>query len=186
MITKTDLEKLDSKVPKIRYGFAKELLKICSQNPEQLYEHFDYWVELMASNNNILKWTAIDIIGYLSAVDKENKIDNKIKDLIQFLHSGVLITCNHSIFALGLISQNKPEYKDKIIKELLAISQDEFATSECKNIAIGKVLETIKPFVADIKTDKYVREFIENATKSERNSTKKKAEQLLKKIEKQI
>lgn len=183
MITKTDLEKLNSKNPKIKYGFAKELLKTGSEKPEQLYEHFDYWAELMTSDNNILKWTAIDIIGYLSAVDKDNRIDGLMTDLIKFLHGGVLITCNHSIFALGLISKNKPYLKEIIIKELIATSQDKFETRECKNIATGKVLEAIKPFAPDIKNNKSVMTFIENATKSERNSTKKKAEQLLKIID---
>ena len=107
MITKTDLDKLNSQNSKIKYGFAKELLKIGSEKPEQLYEHFDYWAELMTSDNNILKWTAIDIMGYLSAVDKDNRIDSLMTDLIKLLHGGVLITCNHSIFALGLIAQNK-------------------------------------------------------------------------------
>ena len=71
MITKTDLDKLNSQNSKIKYGFAKELLKIGSEKPEQLYEHFDYWAELMTSDNNILKWTAIDIMGYLSGRYRE-------------------------------------------------------------------------------------------------------------------
>ncbi len=182
MITKTDLEKLNSQNPKIKYGFAKELLKIGSDNPELLYEHFDYWVELLASDNSILKWTAIDIIGYLSAVDKDNRIESLMPDLIKKLHGGVLITCNHAIFALGLIYQNKPNLKNAIIKELISIFGDKFETNECKNIAIGKVLEAIKPFVSEIKDNESVISFIENATKSDRNATKKKAEQLLKKI----
>ncbi len=185
MITKADLDKLNSKDPKIKYGFAKELLKIGSEDPEQLYEHLDYWAELMTSDNNILKWTAIDLIGYLSTVDKDNRIDSLIPDLLKHLHGGILITCNHSIFALGLICQNKPNFKEKILEELISISKDNFETDECKNIATGKVLEAIKPFVADIKNNKSVITFIENAAKSERNATKKRAEQLLKKIEKQ-
>jgi len=184
MITKADLDKLNSKDPKIKYGFAKELLKISSENPEQLYEYFDYWAKLMTSDNNILKWTAIDLIGYLAAVDKDNRIDSLIPDLLKHLHGGVLITSNHSIFALGLIYQNKPNFREKILEELISISKDNFETDECKNIATGKVLETIKPFVADIKNNKSVITFVENATKSDRNATRKRAEQLLKKISK--
>ena len=182
MITKTDLEKLRSKDPKIKYGFAKELLKIGAGTPDSLYEHFAYWDELTTSDNNVLKWTAIDIIGYLSAIDEEHKVDNKIDDLLKLLHSGVLITCNHAIFALGLIAQNRPEFKKTIINELIAISNDEFGIDECKNIATGKVLEAFKPFISEIKNNVSVVEFIENATNSTRNSTKKKAVQLLKKI----
>lgn len=184
MMTKSDLEKLESKDPKVKYGFAKKLLEIGADNPELLYEHFDYWSELMMGTNNILKWTAIDIIGYLSATDKDFKVDGKIDELFELLHGGALITCNHAIFALGLIAKNKPQYFKSIIKELVAISHDKFETEECKNIATGKVLDTFKPFIAGINDDPAVIGFIEKATKSTRNSTKKKAELLLKKIEK--
>jgi hypothetical protein len=67
-----DLERLNSKDPRIKYGFAKELLEIGANNPELLYDHMDYWTKMLASENKILKWTAIDIIGYLSAADKES------------------------------------------------------------------------------------------------------------------
>lgn len=108
MITKRDLEKLNSQDPKIKYGYAKELVKIGAENPELLYEHFDYWVELLSSDNNILKWTAIDIIGYLSVADKDNRIEELMPDLFNLLHGDVLITCNHATFALGLIYQTNP------------------------------------------------------------------------------
>lgn len=139
---------------------------------------------MLKSDNNIFKWTAIDIIGYLSTVDKDNKTDKKINDLIGLLHGGKLITCNHAIFALGLIAQNKSNHRTKIIKELLAISKDKFETDECKNIATGKVLDTFKSFLIDIKDDMAAIDFIHNATKCRRNSTKKKADQLLQRIEK--
>ena len=68
--------------------------------------------------------------------------------------------------------------------ELIAISKDTFDTEECKNIATGKVLDAFKPFISEIKDNTGIMEFIENAAKNTRNSTKKRAEQLLKKIEK--
>jgi hypothetical protein len=140
MITKSDLDKLNAKDPKLKYGFAKELLKIALEKPEQLYPHLDVWTNLMTGDNSILKWTAIDIIGYLSAVDSENRVEALIPDLIKHLHGSVLITANHAIFALGLIAQHKPAFKEKIISELKAISHDQFQTEECKKIATGKVI----------------------------------------------
>lgn len=100
------------------------------------------------------------------------------------IENGKMIYNQYGTIALGLIAQHKPKFKEKIINELIAISKDKFETNECENIATGKVLEAIKPFVSDIKNNKSVITFIENATKAERNSTKKRAEQLLKKIEK--
>jgi len=179
-----DFERLNSKNPKIKYGFTKELLKIAAINPEKLYDYFDQWNEMLLSDNNIIKWTAIDIIGYISSVDDDNKTDEKISDLFGFLHSGKLITCNHAIFALGLIAQNKPIYQAKIIEELLRIRDDRFDTGECKAIAVGKVLESFKVFIMDIKNDEAVLDFIQKATESQRNATMKKAFKLLQRIDK--
>jgi len=183
MKTKTlDLDKLSSNDPKVKYGFAKELLKIGADTPVLLYDHLDYWTKMLMSDNNILKWTAIDIIGYLSTVDKENKIDKLINDLLFYLHGGHLITCNHAIFALGLIAQNKPDHRSGLIQELLAISKDTFDTEECKNIATGKVLATLNNFMDDIKKNKEAIDFINQAKKCNRNATVKKADLLLKKL----
>lgn len=177
-----DLDRLNSKDPKIKYGFAKELLKIGAHTPRLLYNHLEYWEELLKSSNNILKWTAVDIIGYLSSVDIENKTDRLIPSLLRFLHGGNLITCNHAIFALGLIAKNKPGLRPMIINEILSISNDTFDTEECKNIATGKVLETLKSLLDNIRNDKDVIAFIEQAKANRRNATRKKADTLLKKI----
>ena len=186
MITSSDFEKLNSKDPKIKYGFTKELIKTGAESPALLYGLFNHLTPLLKNQNNIIKWTGIDLIGYLSAIDRDKKTDKYIPALIKFLHEGRLITCNHSIFALGLIAKNKPVHKSKIIRELLLITNDTFETSECKNIATGKVLETLKHFIEDIKEDKAVINFIKKATSNRRNSTKKKAGQLLNKIKKSV
>jgi len=187
LIPEIDLKKLYSKDPKIKYGFVKELLKMGKESPELLYDYMNEWRKLLKSENNILKWTAIDIIGYVSAVDKDNK-DNKvkarIKDLLVFLHGGNLISCNHAIFSLGLIAQNKPEYQKKIIKEFLLISEDKFDSPECQNIAIGKVVLEFQNIIDLIKENKKVLRFIRQAQQNTRNATKKKADKLMKKIEK--
>lgn len=184
MTSRFDFNKLKSTDPKIKYGFAKELLKIGAESPQQLYTHIDYLLTLLDEKNNILKWTGIDLMGYLSSVDQGNKIDGCIQPLIKLLHGGHLITCNHATFALGLIAQNKPQFKNQIFKELLLVDQGVFDTTECKNIAIGKVLEVLKSLISDIINNKVAIDFINRATKNSRNSTKKKAILLLDKIKK--
>jgi hypothetical protein len=183
MVMTLDFDQLYSKDPRVKYGFTKELLNIAANNPELLYNHFEHFQKMLNSDNNIIKWTAIDIIGYLSVVDVDNKTDNKISDLIILLHGGKLITCNHAIFALGLIAQNKKKHRIRILKELIEVSNDTFETGECKNIATGKVLDVFKSFPGEVSNDKAAIEFIVNATNNLRNSTKKKATQILLKLE---
>ncbi|NOY36549.1 MAG: hypothetical protein GXO83_03145 [Chlorobi bacterium] len=179
-----DLDKLKSKDPKVKYGFAKELLKTGADNPGLLYDNFDDWIKMMTGDNNVLKWTAIDIIGYLSAVDKDNKTDGKIKDIIELLHGGNLITSNHAVFALGLIAKNKPGKRKEIIKELLLVSKDKFDNQDCHDIVTGKVLETLKKFLNDIRDDQDVLNFIKQAERCRRPATRKKAVYLRNKIKK--
>ena len=184
MVMTLDFDQLTSKDPRIKYGFTKELLNIAANNPELLYDHFEHFQKMLRSENNIIKWTAIDIIGYLSAVDVDNKIDNKINDLIRFFHGGKLITCNHAIFALGLIAKSKKKHRRKILRELIEVSNDTFETEECKNIATGKVLDVFKSFPDEVRNNEAAVEFILKATNNLRNSTKKKATQILLKLEK--
>lgn len=177
-----DFGKLTSKDPKIKYGFTKELLQIAASDPAMLSNFHDQWDKMLKSENNIFKWTAIDIIGYLSTVDKTDKTDKKIGDIIKFLHCGNMITANHAIFALGIIAQNKPDFRKKIINELIIISEDRFETDECKNIATGKVIEALNPFLKEIEKNDAVISFLREAEGNSRNATRKKAETLLKKI----
>lgn len=67
---------------------------------------------------------------------------------------------------------------------MLLVDQGLFDTNECKNIAIGKVLEVLKSFISDIMNNKEAIDFINRATKNSRNATKKKAILLLNKIKK--
>jgi hypothetical protein len=185
MKTKTlDLDKLNSKDPKIKYGFAKELIKIGKSDPKILYDYFDFWTDLINCDQNIIKWTAIDILGYISTVDIADQLPGQIENLYKILHSGNLISCNHAVFALGLIAKNNPTQRAGIIKELVTISLDNFETEECRAIATGKVIETIKDFTREIVNNQDVLEFIKKAQFSQRNATKKKAESLMIKLAK--
>jgi hypothetical protein len=166
MKTKTlDLDKLDSKDPKIKYGFAKELIKIGKSDPKLLYDYFDFWASLITS-------------------DRDDRLPGQIENLFKILHSGNLITCNHAVFALGLLAKNIPTQRTRIIKELVTISRDTFETEECRAIATGKVIETIKDFTGEIVDNQDVLEFIKKAQFSQRNATKKKAESLMIKLTK--
>ena len=64
---KINLADLSSNDPKIKYGCAKNLLVAAKENPAEIYPHLDFFVKLLDSENRILKWTAIDIIGYLAS-----------------------------------------------------------------------------------------------------------------------
>jgi hypothetical protein len=186
MKAKTTFEDLTSENPKIKYGYAKNLLVTAKDNPAELYPHIDFFVKLMKNENGILKWTAIDIIGLLSKIDIEKKIDKMLDKLFAFLNTGNMITANHAIAALTDITLAKPEYQKIITDELLKVEHYNYETDECRNIALGKVVLAVSSYFDHLKDKKTVIEFVERQTKNTRNATKKKAEKFLKNIKKKV
>lgn len=157
-------------------------MSIARESPEEIYSNFDFFEKLLDNENQILKWTAIDIIGYLAKIDEKSKIDKIMDKLYGFLSSGKLITANHAIFSLSLIAISKPEYREKITEEFLKVERNNYETIECRNIAIGKVILALDSYICDIRDKKPIVKFLKNQTNNTRNATKKKAEKLLKKI----
>ena len=98
---KSHLAKLSSEDPSVKFGFARRLLKIAEQNPSALYQHLNDFLELLESDNKIIQWTGIRIIGSLAAVDKKGQVVRNRQRLVRFLKAGNLIAANHAITALA-------------------------------------------------------------------------------------
>lgn len=182
MITDADFTKLESSDPSVKYGFVRDLLAAANDDPSGLYPYLDLFAGYLDHPNQIIRRTAIDMMGYLSATDPEKRTDVSIEKLTSFLHGGNLITCNHAIFALGLMARYKPYLKEKILDELLDVSNDTFKTGECKNIATGKVIEVLKAWPTEVIRNEKALKFVTDACGNTRNATRKKAEALARKL----
>jgi len=179
-----NLNNLLSDNPKTKYGSAKKAIAVSKENPAALYPSFDFFVKLLNNENQIIKWTAIQIIGYLSRVDKKKKVDKLLPRLIGFLNCGKMITANNAILALSEVASHKPEYQNRIIIELLKVENYNYETEECKNIVLGKAILAFEKFKEQIKNKEKVLNFLERQTGNTRNATKKKAHELLDKLKK--
>lgn len=182
---KINFKDLSSKDSKVKYGCAKNLLAIAKNSPDELYPYIDYFVKLLDDENQILKWTAIDIIGHLSKVDKEKKVDQMMGRLFKLLNTGKMITAGHAIASLAEVALAKPEYQKEITDEFLEVEHYTYDTDECHNIALGKVIIAISSYFDRLKDGKIVIEFVERQTRNKRNATKKKAEKFFKKYKKE-
>lgn len=177
------LQDLDSEIPEVKYGRAKELIHLSERSPLQLYPAIGSFLDLLNSPNQLLKWTALDIIGNLSKVDTEKQIDPYIPRLIGFLKQGKMITANHAIHALSRIAANKPEHRNRLLKELLKVERYNYDTAECRNIALGQVVLAFAGFEGEIERRKPFRDFLGRVAHNPRNATRKKALALLKRLD---
>lgn len=174
-----NLADLSSKDPKIKYGCAKNLLAVAKEKPAEIYPNLDFFVELLDSENNIIKWTAIDIVGRLARVDEAKKIDALMGRLFELLNTGKMITANHAIMALADIALARPEHQERITDELLKVERYNYDTDECRNIAMGAVIQAIDSYFTELENRKAAIGFARRQTQNSRNATKKKAGKFL-------
>jgi hypothetical protein len=183
MTKNINLNDFFSETAKIKYASTKKSIAISKENPSELYPDFDFFVQLLDSENQIIKWTAILVLGNLSRVDEKKKADKLIPKLIGFLNGGKMITANNSILALSQIALYKPKYQEKIWKEFIKVENYSYDTPECRNVALGKVVEALGKFKDKIKERRDILEFLERQTHNTRVSVKKKATELLGKLQ---
>ena len=179
MIKNVFLNDFFAKTAKIKYASTKKAITISKEDPSELYPDFDFFVELLNSENQIIKWTAIQVIGNLSKVDEKKKIDKLLPKLIRFLNCGKMIIANNTILALSEIALNEPEYQEKIFKELIEVENYNYDTLECRNVTLGKVILALGKFKEKIKTQKDILEFLERQTNNTRVPVKRRAITLL-------
>ena len=145
------------------------------------YPRIDFFIDLLDSENSILKWSTIDIIGNLVSVDVDNRFEKVFQRFCELLKEGSLITAAHVVGNSGKIVNVKPELENKITGELLGIQRIKLPTEECWNILIGYTILAFDQYFDKIQNKKKVISFVERQLKNSRNATKLKAEKFLKK-----
>jgi hypothetical protein len=186
-MSKLNLLDFSSTKAKIKYNCAKQAIEISRISPGELYPDFNFFSELLKSENNILKWTAIKVIGNLSKVDDEKKIDRILPFIITFLSNKSMITAANTIGALSEIAINRSEFLDEIITSLLQVEKTSYynkgeISPECRNVAIGHVIKAFQNLDKKIYYRKDVYEFLKRQTLNTRPKVKKLAEKLLSKF----
>ncbi|MBK8979003.1 MAG: hypothetical protein IPM29_24165 [Planctomycetes bacterium] len=170
---------LDADRARVRFGCAKLLRIVADEHPELLYPHFPRFRRLLDSDNRIMRWEAIHVIGRLGAVDTGRRIDRILDRLLAPLCGPDLVTAANTIDAAGHIAVAKPYLADRIDVALRTVSRGRYKTPECREVALGAVVDALDR-LADLVSDAtpLVR-FVRRLRESPRPATRKKAERFL-------
>jgi hypothetical protein len=166
--------------PRIKYGCAKVLRLISEESPAALYPHFDRMVALLESDNKILQWTAINVIGNLAAVDSEARIEKIAARYLKPIRGPVMITAANVMGGAAKIALAKPKLADKIAKEILKVEAARYQTPECRNVALGHSINSLAQFFSHLSKRQAVVNMVRRQLRNPRNATRRKAERFLK------
>jgi hypothetical protein len=175
------LDGLSSKKASVKFSCAKVLRIISEKHPEALYSHIDSFIDLLDSENNIMKWEGIHVIGNLASVDKGKRIDAILSRYLKPIKGPVMITAANVIGGAAKIAAAKPYLAERIATEILKVEHAEYATAECRNVALGHALDAFELFFDKLKNKQPVIDLATKQLDNTRSGTRKRAEKLLKK-----
>ena len=177
------LEGIYSEKAAIKFKSAKILRIISEEKPGLLYPKWDFFEKLLDSENNIIKWNAMDVIANLTRVDSRNRFDKIFRKFYGMLYEGSLITAAHVVGNSWKIAKAKPGLGSRITSELLKVEKIPLSTEECRNILKCHAILSFSEYFGQIKEKGKVKSFARRELKNTRNATRSKAEKFLKKFE---
>src|SRR5208283_4925747 len=98
---------------------------------------------MLDSENNIFKWNAILIIGNLAAADSEDKVGPILDRYLAPVCGPVMITAGNIARGAAKIALARPRFADRIARALLKVERANYQTPECRNVALGRVVESL-------------------------------------------
>ena len=178
-LIKEYLEGLLSKAETYRYNCFKVIYLVSEKNPDILYPHWDFFVNLLRSKNNYHKMSAVLIIANLCSVDKEKKFEALFDEFYDNLKSEKTITSIYIVKSSGKIACSKPHLADKITKILLNIER----IHSGKQIELVKAaaIESFSDYFQYIENKKQVIDFVKKQEISNSPKTRKTAKDFLNK-----
>ena len=78
------------------------------------------------------------------------------------------------------IALARPDLAERIARAILGVRNAEYKTEECRNIAIGYAIQAFGRFFGVLRNQKAVVEFVRAQVENPRASTRRKAQEFLK------
>ena len=180
------IEALKVETRAVKFSYEKVLRLVSERRPELIYPYFDFFVRLLDSDNNFLKWGAIMTVANLTAVDVENKFEAIFRKYYAPIQGPVMITAANIIGGSAKIAPAKPELTQRITREILKVEKAEYINKgalspECRNVAIGQAIDSLDTFFDQIDDKARVIAFVKRQLKNTRKPVAKKAERFLRK-----
>lgn len=177
----TILEGLNSSNARVKFGCSKVLRLASEKKPEVLYPRMDFFVRQLDNENTFLRLDAARVLANLATVDRECKFEGIFEKYFAPIAGPAMIPAANVIGSAAIIARAKPSLTRKIVAEILKVEKAEYATRECRNIALGHAIRSFDTFFDQIDDKAPVVGVIKRQLRNTRPATRKKAAAFVKK-----
>jgi hypothetical protein len=167
-----------SKKDAVRYGSFKALNILSERHPEKLYSKWDFFADLIRSDNTHRKYIAIHIIANLTKADADNKFEKLFDAYYGLLGDKSVIPPAHVALNSGKIALAKPNLQSEITNRLLDIDA---TVQRHKDLVKANAIEAFDAYFEESKDQARIIEFVKAQLDCESPKTRKMAKAFLKK-----
>ncbi len=164
----------------LRFNCYKVLLLVSEKDPKRLYPKWDYFMDLLNSDNTSRKYIGIHLIANLTKADIEGKFEKGFKQFFGLLRDRSVIPVSHVAGVSGSIAKIKPHLQSKITKELLMIDEINPELKQ-KELVKSYVITSFNEYFPQAKNQKKILDFVRAQQFSKSPKTREKALQFLEK-----
>lgn len=172
-----------SPMARLRLGAAKALRTLSEREPDLLYPHFEFFDKLRRSDNSVLRWNAMLVLGNLAPVDTEEKIDAILDDYLGSIRGPHLIDAANTIRGATAMAVSKPHLADRIARAILQVEAANYKTPECRRVAIGHAINAFTRLMPMVSDKSGVQLFVTRQVENSRPATRKKAEAFVRRFQ---
>jgi len=171
-----------SKKDEVRYGSFKALNILSEKHPEKLYGKWDFFADLMHSDNTHHKYIAIYIIANLTRADSENKFEKLFDAYYGLLGDRSVIPPAHVAVNSGKIALAKPKLQAEITNRLLEIDK---VVQKHRDLVKASAIEAFDVYFEESEDQERMIDFAKAQLDCESPKTRKMAKTFLKKWSKE-
>ncbi|MCO6436302.1 MAG: hypothetical protein J5J06_04360 [Phycisphaerae bacterium] len=161
-----------------RFAAGKGLCITAEKDPIRVYPHFEVIASLLESDSKIVRWNAMRILAELAPVDQRRKLDKCLSFYLAFVRCGNLISAANAVGCLGKIVCNRPDLLERVLPAFLEVERLDYETPECRNVALGQVLDALVLFGPDVLARPDVSGFVRRLTSNSRAAVARKARKI--------
>ncbi len=172
------LEGIVSKKDTRRYNSFKVLLLICEEHPEALNPKWDFFVDLLGSDNTYHKSSAINIIANLVGADRSARFGRIFDRYFNLLDDRSVVTARYVARNAGKIAISKPHLQERITERLLDIDKTHHH-QERKDLIKADVIQAFEEFFEECHDKERILAFVEEQVECSSPKTRKTAKAFL-------
>jgi hypothetical protein len=167
-----------------KFAYEKALRLISEKQPQMIYPYFDIFAGLLDHKNNFLKWGSIRTIANLTGTDALKKFEKFFAHYYAPIKGSSMVTAANIIGCTPKIINAKPSLADAVVCEILKAEKGRYELNgrlspECRNVAIGHVIDALNEVFEKISDKQAVLKFMKRQLKNTRKPVAQRAEKFL-------